>query len=37
MMFMDWFVFDFEIFSVINDYDGAGVVLDELKVNLGWS
>jgi len=35
-MFMDWFVFDVVIFGIINDYDGDGVVLDDLKVNLGW-
>jgi len=25
------------IFSIIKDYGGVGVVLDELKVNLSWS
>ena len=27
-MFMDWFIFDLVIFSIINDYDGVVVVLD---------
>ena len=27
-MFMDWFVFDLVIFSIINDYNGVVVVLD---------
>jgi len=31
---MNCFLFDLVIFSIINDYGGVGVVLDELKVNL---
>jgi len=27
-MFMDWFVFDLVIFSIINDYDGVVAILD---------
>ena len=27
-MFMDWFVYDLVIFSIINDYDGVVLVLD---------
>ena len=27
-MFIDWFVFDLVIFSIINDYDGVVVILD---------
>ena len=30
------FVFDFVIFSIINDYGGVGVVLNELKVSPSW-
>jgi len=33
---MDCFVFDLVIFSIINDYGGVGVVLNELKVSLSW-
>jgi len=36
MMDLDYFAFDFVIFNAIDDYDGAGVVLNELRVSPSW-